>query len=282
LDRNDEPVPTGVPGQLHIGGDGVARGYYQRAQLTAEKFLPNPFAAGRMYRTGDLARWLPNGGIEVLGRIDHQIKLRGFRIELGEIETVLMRKAALAAAAVILREDAPGAPRLTAYYVERANAKLSADDLQALLADSMPDYMIPSAWVRLDVLPLSPNGKLDRAALPVPDTASVANDEYIAPGNDTEAALTKIFAEVLRKDRVSVTSDLLRLGADSIQLFQITARANRGGIKITAKQLLQFRHARGLAAVATLGGNSGALAEGPVLPTLAQFQRKRRPGTPPR
>jgi aryl carrier-like protein len=193
-----------------------------------------------------------------------------------------MRKAPLAAAAVILREDAPGAPRLTAYYVEQGNAKLSSDDLQALLAESIPDYMIPSAWVRLDALPLSPNGKLDRAALPVPDAAQVANDDYIAPSNDTEAALTKIFAEVLRMDRVGVTSDLLRLGADSIQLFQITARANRGGMKITAKQLLQFRHAKGLAAVATLGGNASAPAEGPVLPSLAQFQRKRRPGTPTR
>lgn len=280
LDKNDEPVPAGVPGQLHIGGDGVARGYYKRAQLTAEKFLANPFIAGRMYRTGDLARWLPKGGIEVLGRIDHQIKLRGFRIELGEIESVLMRKAPLTAAAVILRQDAHGAPRLTAYYVKQSDARLSSDGLQALLAENIPEYMIPSAWVQLEALPLSPNGKLDRAALPVPDAAHVANDDYVAPNDGTEVALTKIFAEVLRMDRVGVTSDLLRLGADSIQLFQITARANRGGIKITTKQLLQLRSARALAAITKLNSEvADAAAGGPVLPTLAQFQRNRRAGT---
>lgn len=281
LDKNDEPVPAGVPGQLHIGGDGVAHGYYKRAQLTAEKFCANPFTAGRMYRTGDLARWLPEGGIEVLGRIDHQIKLRGFRIELGEIETVLMHKAPVTAVAVLLREDSPGAPRLTCYYVKCGIAVLSSDDLQALLAESMPEYMIPSAWVQMDALPLSPNGKLDRAALPVPDAAHVANDEYVAPSNDTEVALTKIFAEVLRMDRVGVTSDLLRLGTDSIQLFQIAARANRGGIKITAKQLLQLRNAKALAAITNLSGGAGdAAAGGPALPTLAQFQRNRRAATP--
>ncbi len=283
LDKNDQPVPTGVPGQLHIGGDGVARGYFKQPQLTGEKFLANPFTAGRMYRTGDLARWLPQGGIEVLGRIDHQIKLRGFRIELGEIESLLVQKAPIAAAAVLLREDLPGAPRLTAYYVKQNTAAPSAEDLQSLLAESLPEYMIPSAWVQLDALPLSPNGKLDRAALPVPDAAHVTNDEYVAPRNDTEIALTRIFAEVLRVDRVSVTSDLLRLGADSIQLFQITARANREGIKITTKQLLQMRNAEALAAVTSLRSGAGdAAAAGPALPTLAQFQRDRRAGTPTR
>jgi amino acid adenylation domain-containing protein len=282
LDRNDEPVPIGVPGQLHIAGDGVARGYYERAELTAEKFLPNPFAAGRMYRTGDLARWLPHGGVEVLGRIDHQIKLRGFRIELGEIESVLTQKAPVTAAAVVLREDAPGAQRLTAYYVKRGDATLSADDLHALLAESMPEYMIPSAWVQMEALPLSPNGKLDRAALPIPEATQVAKENYVAPSGATEIALTKIFAEVLRMEQVGVTSDLLRLGADSIQLFQITARANRGGIKITAKQLLQLRNAKAMAAVADNTANAGGAPSGPSLPTLAQFQRPRRSGTPVR
>jgi amino acid adenylation domain-containing protein len=282
LDRNDEPVPSGVPGQLHIAGDGVARGYYKRAELTAEKFLPNPFAAGRMYRTGDLARWLPHGGVEVLGRIDHQIKLRGFRIELGEIESVLIQKAPVTAAAVVLREDAPGAQRLTAYYVKRGDATLSPDDLHALLAESMPEYMIPSAWVQMEALPLSPNGKLDRAALPIPEATQVAKEDYVAPSGATEIALTKIFAEVLRMEQVGVTSDLLRLGADSIQLFQITARANRGGIKITAKQLLQLRNAKAMAAVADNTANAGGAPSGPLLPTLAQFQRPRRSGTPVR
>ncbi len=279
LDKQDQPVPQGVPGQLHIGGDGVARGYYKRAELTAEKFISNPFMPGRLYRTGDLARWLPDGSLQVLGRIDHQIKLRGFRIELGEIESVLMNKAQVAEATVVLREDRPGAPRLVAYYVERAGDTRTPDMLHEILADDMPDYMIPTAWVRLETLPLSPNGKLDRAALPVPDSTQTAQEEFVAPTTPTEIALTKIFGEVLNMERVGATADLLKMGADSIQIFQITARANRAGIKITAKQLLQHRTAvllSGLAdAVQTEVGSAGASP----LPTLGQFQRNRRSGS---
>jgi amino acid adenylation domain-containing protein len=277
LDQNDHPLPIGIPGQLHIGGDGVARGYYKRAPLTAEKFLPNPFTAGRMYRTGDLARWLPDGSMQILGRIDHQIKLRGFRIELGEIESVLAKKARLPAVAVILREDVPGTPRIVAYYVEKAGPASTPEALRALLAEDMPEYMIPSAWMRLDALPLSPNGKLDRAALPKPDPAQIVKEEYVAPSNDTEAGLTKIFAEVLGLERVGITADLLKLGADSIQLFQITARANRAGIKITAKQLLQHRNAAALAALVNSGAaDIAAASANSALPSLSQFKRSRK------
>jgi amino acid adenylation domain-containing protein len=276
LDHNDEPVPSGVPGQLHIGGDGVARGYYQRPELTAEKFVANPFAPGRMYRTGDSARWQANGSLQILGRIDHQVKLRGFRIELGEIESVLMTKAALSTVAVILREDVPGTARLVAYYVEKSGDSRSPETLRAVLAEDMPEYMIPSAWVRLDSLPLSPNGKLDRAALPLPDATQTAKEEFVAPTTPNEVALTKIFAEVLNLEHVGATSDLLKLGADSIQLFQITARANRAGIKITARQLLQHRNAAALAKVAELGETSAATS--PALPSLGQFKRSRRTG----
>jgi amino acid adenylation domain-containing protein len=280
LDRNDQPMPSGVPGQLHIGGDGVARGYYKRDSLTAEKFLANPFAGGRMYRTGDLARWLPDGALQIMGRIDHQVKLRGFRIELGEIETVLMKKGLLSAAAVILREDVPGAPRLVTYYVEKAGDNRSPEALRALLAEDMPEYMIPSAWVRLDVLPVSPNGKLDRAALPVPDATQTAKQEFVAPTTPTEVALTTIFGEVLNMERVGATADLLKLGADSIQLFQITARANRAGIKITARQLLQHRNAAALGALADSGGGeAAATTANSALPSLGQFKRNRRTGS---
>jgi amino acid adenylation domain-containing protein len=281
LDHHDQPVPSGVPGQLHIGGDGVARGYYKRGALTEEKFLPNPFCPGRMYRTGDLARWLPEGGLQVLGRIDHQVKLRGFRIELGEIESVLTKKAGLDAVAVILREDAPGTPRIVAYYVQKGENTRPPEAFRELLAEEMPEYMIPSAWVRLDSLPVSPNGKLDRAALPRPDSAQMEAVEFEAPATATEAALTKIFEEVLHLERVSVTADLLKLGADSIQLFQITARANRGGIKITAKQLLQHRCARALAAAAEAEAGAADASpgdKGAALPTLGQFKRSRRTG----
>ena len=277
LDHNDQPLPSGVPGQLHIGGDGVARGYYRRDALTAEKFVPNPFMAGRLYRTGDSARWLPDGALQILGRIDHQVKLRGFRIELGEIESVLATHDALNAVTVLLREDLAGTPRLVAYYVEKSGNSCSPDALRAHLAQAMPEYMIPSAWVRLTALPLSPNGKLDRAALPMPDAAHAAKEAFVAPATPTEAALAKIFSEVLNLDRVGATSDLLKMGADSIQLFQITARANRAGIKITARQLLQHRNAVSLAAVADRGGDQPDSA-GSALPSLGQFKRNRRTG----
>jgi amino acid adenylation domain-containing protein len=275
LDHHDEPVPSGIPGQLHIGGDGVARGYYRREALTAEKFVANPWTSGRMYRTGDLARWLPSGALQILGRLDQQIKLRGFRIELGEIEATLSAKAELKAAAVIVREDSPGSPRLVAYYVENPGSHRPPEVLRGLLEEEMPEYMIPSAWVRLDSLPLSPNGKIDRAALPRPDTEPAA-DEFVAPSTATEVALTKIFEEVLNLQHVGANADLLKLGADSIQLFQITARANRAGIRITAKQLLQHRNAAALGAVADASDENSETGTHAILPSLGQFKRSRR------
>jgi amino acid adenylation domain-containing protein len=277
LDRHDQPVARGVPGQLHIGGDGVARGYHKRAELTAERFVKNPFETGRMYRTGDFAKWLPNGQLQVLGRMDHQIKLRGFRIETGEIETVLMRKGGLSAVAVILREDNPGSPRLVAYYVEEPGHSGSDERLREALADDLPDYMIPTAWVRLERLPVSPNGKLDRAALPKPEPSAQAEEEFVAPATQSEIRLAKIWAEVLHLPRVSATMELLRLGADSIQLFQIIARSSREGFRLTAKQLLQHRTVRAVAGL--LDGTSGAAHPAdsrPGLPTLGQFQRNPR------
>jgi aryl carrier-like protein len=275
LDHHDEPVPNGIPGQLHIGGDGVAQGYYRRDALTAEKFVANRFASGRLYRTGDLARWLP-GGLQILGRLDHQIKLRGFRIELGEIEAMLTAKGDLHAVAVILREDSPGSPRIVAYYVEKGASPRTPEVLRGMLAEEMPEYMIPSAWIKLDTLPLSPNGKLDRAALPRPDTTPLAAEEFVAPSTATEVALTKIFEEVLNLAQVGANADLLKLGADSIQLFQITARANRAGIRITAKQLLQHRNAAALGAIADASDESSDAVTHAILPSLGQFKRSRR------
>jgi amino acid adenylation domain-containing protein len=275
LDRNDQPVPAGVPGQLHIGGDGVARGYFGRPELSGEKFVPNPFASGRMYRTGDLACWDRDGSLRILGRMDHQVKLRGFRIELGEIEAVLTARATLSAAAVILREDKPGAPRLVAYYVERPGQHHSADELRALLGEEIPDYMVPSAFVELAKLPLSPNGKLDRTALPVPDTAQLVAQEFVPAETATEKALVEIFAQVMQLDRVGRTADILKLGADSIQLFQITARANRAGMSLTAKQLLH-RTAQALAALLDAGTAAEPGSAKTAVPSLAAFARKRR------
>jgi len=281
LDRNDQPVAPGVSGQLHIGGDGVARGYHNRPELTAEKFVRNPYPSGRMYRTGDLAKWLPNGELQVLGRMDHQVKLRGFRIETGEIEAVLLRKAGLNAVAVILREDNPGVHRLVAYYVEPTGSNTSTDQLRAILMEDLPEYMIPTAWMRLDRLPVSPNGKLDRAALPKPEALAVTEAEFVPAQTQTEVRLAKIWADVLHLSRVSVTMDLLKLGADSIQLFQMIARSSREGFRVTAKQLLQHRTVRGVAALLDGGSTveASAAEARSSLPTLGQFKRNRTAAT---
>ncbi|HEV2268384.1 MAG TPA: amino acid adenylation domain-containing protein [Steroidobacteraceae bacterium] len=281
LDRNDQPSAPGVPGQLHIGGMGLARGYHERPELTAEKFLGNPFAPGRIYRTGDLARWLPDGTVQVLGRIDQQVKVRGFRIELGEIEASLTRKAGARAAAVILREDVPGRHRLVAYYVPGPGAPSSPDTLAERLAEDLPEYMIPDAWVQLEALPVSPNGKLDRAALPAPAAGQqISEQDYRAPTTATEIEIARICAEVLHLERVGVDTDLLRLGADSIQMFQIVARVNRIGLHLTAKQLLQQR------TIAEVGKRLDAAGlEAPKRPaessgsSLSQFKRSRRAGS---
>ena len=282
LDAQDQPVPAGVTGQLHIGGDGVARGYHNRPELTAERFVNNSFRTGRMYRTGDLAKWLPNGELQVLGRIDHQIKLRGFRIELGEIETSLMRNNTLSAVAVLLREDNPGAPRLVAYYVERAGHTQLPAQLSASIADDLPDYMIPTGWMKLERLPVSPNGKLDRAALPVPEVVVASETEFLTPATPTEISIAKIWAEVLHLSRVGANMDLLKLGADSIQLFQIVARSSREGFRLSAKELLQLRTVRAVAESVDNAANRVSSEETGVrkaLPTLSQFQRGRRAAT---
>src|SRR5205823_2413743 len=197
LDAHGEPVPVGVAGELYIGGAGVARGYLNRPELTAERFVPDPFgdeAGGRLYRTGDLGRWLGDGNIEFLGRNDFQVKIRGFRIELGEIEARLLEHPAVREAVVLAREDAPGEKRLVAYYTGEA---AEVEGLRAHLSAKLPEYMVPAAYVRLDGLPLTPNGKLDRAALPAPDGEAYAQQAYEAPQGPVEEALAAIWSELL-------------------------------------------------------------------------------------
>ena len=249
LDTDDRLLPSGSVGQLHIAGDGVARGYVKRSALNAEKFVADPFGGGRMYRTGDRARITAAGEIEVLGRLDDQVKIRGFRIELGEVETVLAAVANAAASAVAHREDVAGAARLVGYLVPRPGVPLATHGLAALLAQRLPEYMIPSAWVVLDALPTTPNGKLDRAALPAPTSeVAPAAAESAAPQTPTEIALASVWMDVLRIDRVGREDDLFALGADSIQIFQIVARANRLGIGLVARDLMQKRTIRKIVA----------------------------------
>ncbi len=228
LDANLQLVPVGVSGELFIGGDGLARGYWQREELTAEKFISDPFGAdpgARLYRTGDLARWRSDGVIEFFGRADNQIKLRGYRIEPGEIETALKRQADVLDGAVIVREDTPGEKRLVAYVVRKPNAPLKFDQasLIAALKKSLPEYLVPSAIVALAALPRTPNGKVDRNALPAPSSAQ-PSESFVAPQTPLEEKTAMIWAEVLGVDRVGVADNFFDLGGHSLLGLRLVNR----------------------------------------------------------
>jgi acyl-coenzyme A synthetase/AMP-(fatty) acid ligase len=235
LDQRGREVPTGVAGEIHIGGVQVARGYLNRPDLTAEKFIPNPFGepGSRMYKTGDLARYLPDGNIEFLGRIDHQVKIRGFRIELGEVEAALQRCERVREAVVLAREDEPGNKRLVAYVVPMAGT-LAVTELRTQLSAFLPEYMVPSAWVVLDNLPLNPSGKIDRKALPAPELSrDVLGVEYVAPRNSTEELLAGIWAEVLKIERIGAHDNFFALGGHSLLAAQALRRTREVlGVKL--------------------------------------------------
>lgn len=226
LDKYLNPMPMGVPGELHIAGIGLAKEYLERPELTREKFISNPFSDGpsaRLYKTGDLTRWLPNGAIEYLGRIDQQVKLRGYRIELGEIESKLNEYFAIKDCAVIIREDKPGDQRLVAYLVPET-IQLQPEEMKKTLSKVLPDFMIPGAFIELEQLPVTSNGKLDRKALPAVSESITTNKEFITPRNETEAALADIWCEVLNLDVVGVTDNFFELGGHSLLATQIVSR----------------------------------------------------------
>jgi surfactin family lipopeptide synthetase A len=228
LDPVLQPVPIGIPGELYIGGDGLARGYLNRPDLTAEKFIPNPFGSepgARLYKTGDLARHRPDGNLEFLGRLDHQVKLRGFRIELGEIEAVLGGHPAVREAVVVVREDVPGDMRLVAFVVSDQEPAPASRELRAFLQAKLPDYMIPSVFIRLDILPLTPNGKVDRRALPAPDQARPApEDAFVAPRTPVEEGLARIWAQVLGLEQVGIHDNFFELGGHSLLAMRVISR----------------------------------------------------------
>lgn len=231
LDGQMKPVEMGEVGELHIGGVQVARGYLNRAELTAEKFIEDPFGKGvdkRLYKTGDLARYLPDGNIEFLGRIDHQVKIRGLRIELGEIEYSLETYPAIKQAVVIVREDEPGIKRLVAYCVVNEGQKLNIAEIRKYLQEKIPDYMVPAAFMELGVIPLTPNGKADRSALPAPDRHRPELDKaYVAPRDDLEIFIAELWMQLLNLDQIGIHDRFFELGGDSIQAAQFIARLQK-------------------------------------------------------
>src|SRR6185369_15658455 len=258
LDKELQPVPIGISGELYIGGDGLARGYQGRGDLTAERFVPDPFSSisgSRLYRTGDLARFLPSGDIDFLGRIDHQVKIRGFRIELHEVEAALLAHPLISDAAVISVKTDYLNNRLAAFFVA-TDASLTAADLRGFLSDRLPHYMIPASFAVLEQLPLTPNGKLDRSRLAAlaaePEPASI----YTPARTEAELLLAGIWQEALHLERVGITDNFFELGGDSIISIQIVARARRAGLVITPRQMFQHQTIAELARVAGRAGQT--------------------------
>ena len=252
LDGGGEPVPVGVTGEIYIGGAGVARGYLNRPELTAERFLADPFSSipgARMYRTGDLGRWRVDGNIEFLGRNDLQVKIRGFRIELGEIEARLSEHPAVREAVVAAREDEPGDKRLVAYYVPvQEDVETGAEGLRAHLSTRLPEYMIPAAYVRLPELPLNANGKLDRKALPAPDSTAYSVQVFQAPQGEIEIALAAIWSDLLRLEQIGRNDNFFELGGHSLLAVTLVQRMRRNGHHLDIRALFNTARLVDLAA----------------------------------
>jgi amino acid adenylation domain-containing protein len=243
LDRRGEPTPTGVAGELYIGGDGLARGYHQRPALTAERFVPDTFSSepgARLYRTGDVARWLPGGELEFLGRADSQVKVRGYRIELGEVEAALRAHASVRECVCVVKDDERGLRRLVAYVVGAEGAGVTRAELAEHLGRRLPEHMIPSAFVTLEAMPLTPNGKLDRRALPEPVYAGAAG-EFVAPRTPVEEVLCGVFAQVLGVERVGAHDNFFELGGHSLLATQLMSRV-RSTFRVEAPLRALFGH----------------------------------------
>jgi acyl-coenzyme A synthetase/AMP-(fatty) acid ligase/acyl carrier protein len=256
LDRWGDPVPVGVPGELHLGGTGVARGYLGRPEITAERFIPDPFGGkpgARLYRTGDLARYREDGAIEFLGRADGQVKIRGFRIELGEIEHILAEHPAVKEAVVLAREDSRGDKRVAAYVTIQPQSQTSPNELESYLKDKLPEFMLPSTITLLETFPLTPGGKVDRRALPAPEPGSLTSaGRYEAPRDPVEEKIAAIWKEILGVDQVGVHDDFFRLGGHSLLATQAAAKVRDAfALEITLRDLFQAPTVAGLAVAIT-------------------------------
>ena len=287
LDPHLQPVPMGVTGELHIGGIGLARGYRNRPELTAERFVSDPFSGepgARLYKTGDVARLRAKGQIEVLGRLDHQVKIRGFRIELGEIEARIVEHPQVKEVVVMAREDVPGRKQLVAYLVTPTPlAAPIGPELRTFLEAKLPDYMIPAFFEELAALPRTPNGKINRKALPAPKTqAAVTSRPYVAPRNPVEAKLAEIWREVLCREQVGVDDNIFEIGGDSLLIFRIAARANEAGLPITIRQFFLHRTIAELAAQATsaAGASTGPAAATPSITAVSRDAYRRAQPAP--
>ncbi|MFZ4134195.1 amino acid adenylation domain-containing protein [Streptomyces koyangensis] len=268
LDRYGRPVPTGVAGELHLAGEGLARGYAQRPALTAERFVADPFGppGSRMYRTGDLVRYRPDGSLDYLGRIDSQVKLRGFRIELGEIENVLAGLAEVSQAAVLVEEVPGRAGRLVAYTVAEEGATVRPEELTARTREVLPGYMVPARVEVLPAMPLTPNGKIDRRALAAAAPGTTSPGAHVAPRTETERALAGIWAEVLSVARVGVEDNFFALGGDSILSLQVVARARRAGLRLLSRDIFRHQTVAALAPHVTHDETTTGTAERPSGP----------------
>lgn len=284
LDARMRPVPPGVPGELHVGGVQVGRGYLNRPELTRNRYVADPFSTkpgARLFKTGDLCRFLPDGTIDFMGRLDHQVKVRGFRIELGEIESALQTHEGVKQAVVIAREDTPGDRRLVGYVVGDGSASLPTPDRwREYLKPLLPEYMIPSAVMTLDKMPLLPNGKVDRAALPRPSMeATQRGHAYTAPRTANERVLVEIWSELLRVPQVGIHDNFFELGGDSILAIQVVTRARKAGLNLTPKLVFQCQTILELAEAATacsrsLSQPSAADGAAPLTPIQRRFFEK--------
>ena len=286
LDANLQPVPAGVSGELHIGGLGLARGYHNRPELTAEKFIRDPFSrepGARLYKTGDLARMRGQGQIEVQGRIDHQVKIRGFRIELGEIEARLSEHPMVSEAVVMAQDSTGGSKQLVAYIVPKAGAATVdthhlAHEVRTQLEKVLPEYMVPSFFEIMTAFPLMPNGKINRKGLPRPSATAVASEQpYVAPRNATEAKLAEIWQQVLGREKVGINDNIFEIGGDSLLIFQITARATQAGLPVTLPQVFQLRTIAQLAAALETAKPATPAAAAPLTRVSREAFRRPRP-----
>ena len=270
LDKQQRLVPAGVTGELYIGGTGLARGYLGRPELTAEKFIPDPFsgeAGARLYRTGDLARYRNAAELECLGRVDNQVKVRGFRIELGEIEAVLREHAAVSEAVVVAQDDGSGEKRLVAYLVAHEPGQLDVAEFRSTLKERLPDYMVPAWYVELEAFPLTPNGKVDRKSLPAPESGRFGSSHFVAPRSHVEEILAGLWMQTLNVDQVSIDDNFFDLGGHSLLATRLLSRVRRSlDVELRLDQLFSGPTIAGMAKEVEAAQLSGQLQAPPIVP----------------